>query len=54
MSCPTSFVFNEPDQKEQANLSREKAIERWPAAQKSGLHLPWPATAGKVSRSGAR
>ncbi len=36
--------YNEPDHKEQSNVSVEKAIEEWPILQKTGLRLGSPAT----------
>lgn len=37
--------FNEPDQKSQANLSVEKALEAWPLLMETGLRLGSPACA---------
>ncbi len=39
----TLLGFNEPDQKEQANMSVEKAIELWPRLMDTGLRLGSPA-----------
>lgn len=36
--------YNEPDHKEQSNVSVEKAIEEWPVLQRTGLRLGSPAT----------
>lgn len=35
--------FNEPDQKEQANISVEKALDAWPLLMKTGLRIGSPA-----------
>lgn len=39
----TLLGFNEPDQKGQANISVEKALELWPILMESGLRLGSPA-----------
>ncbi|MDF7825374.1 glycosyl hydrolase [Pontiellaceae bacterium B12227] len=39
----TLLGFNEPDQKKQANMSVEKAIELWPLLMDTGLRLGSPA-----------
>lgn len=39
----TLLGFNEPDQKKQANMSVEKALELWPILMESGLRLGSPA-----------
>jgi hypothetical protein len=41
----TLLGFNEPDQKEQANMSVELALELWPTLMKSGLRLGSPGAA---------
>lgn len=42
-SISTLLGFNEPDGKEQANLSVEGALEAWPLLEKTGLKLGSPA-----------
>ncbi len=39
----TLLGFNEPDQKEQANLAVEQALELWPLLESTGLRLGSPA-----------
>lgn len=43
--CRTLLTFNEPDGKEQANMTVEEALSYWPTLMKTGMRLGSPAPA---------
>lgn len=44
--------FNEPDHKDQANMTIERALMLWPRLEATGMRLGSPATAGDASSPG--
>lgn len=51
-SCPYLLGFNEPDNKDQANMRVEKALALWPLLLNTGKILGSPATAENPNRAG--
>ena len=49
---PYLLGFNEPDNKDQANMSVEDALALWPLLMATGKHLGSPATASNPTASG--